>query len=187
MASRNDSNPPQAQRSAFKETKLSTKPGAPLKRLASTIYLYLKPKTFRSPSEHILFTEVVSILDLMSDNEKASMLITRTSRNRSRPLTPTPKEIKDFTSMRSAFLNGIKRKAPLEELQPRKDRSRTCSPAADTPTFEKTPPRHTPNEDTQIPPTTLRMEPRTPEVEDYPQVNDELLGAHAAYSLRQQQ
>ncbi|KAF8458634.1 hypothetical protein BGX38DRAFT_1326124 [Terfezia claveryi] len=106
MASRTDSNTLPVFQKAPKVTKLPTKPGSLLKRLACLIYLYLKPKDNRSPSEHILFMEVMSIIDLMTENEKASMLIPRTTRNRVRPITPTPKEIQDFNSMRSTFCGG---------------------------------------------------------------------------------
>ncbi|RPB24677.1 hypothetical protein L211DRAFT_848522 [Terfezia boudieri ATCC MYA-4762] len=133
MASRTDSNSLSAPKGVSKAAKPSTKLGLPLKRLAS--YLYLKLRAFRSPSEYVLFMEVISILDLIPDSEKASLLVPRTTRNRTRPITPTSKEIQDFNTMRSVFLNGVKRKASSirKILQPQKSCSHTGSPFSDMP------------------------------------------------------
>jgi len=69
----------------------------------------------------------MSILDIIPESEKATLLTSRTTRGRSRPITPTPGQISDFAAMRSNFLNSIRRQAPPSPLEdrPRKSPSRT--------------------------------------------------------------
>ena len=80
-------------------------PGAALKRSAAHLYQYLKPKTRRSDSEHLLFTKVISIMELISATEKASLLTSRETRGRKKPTTSTSREISEFERMRDLFFN----------------------------------------------------------------------------------
>ena len=54
-------------------SKKSATPGAALKRYAALIYKFLKPKASRLDSEHLLFTRVTSIMELIPPTEKAAL------------------------------------------------------------------------------------------------------------------
>ena len=93
--------------------------GAALARSAALIYKFLKPKTARSDSEHLLFTKVISVIKLIPPTEKAALLAERETQATKKPLTPTPREVEEFEKLRNTFFNRSPRQL-----------SRTPSPLA---------------------------------------------------------
>lgn len=94
------------------------------------IYQYLKTRTNRSRSEHILFSEMVIIIDWLNPTERAALMATRETKSRQKPDPPSSKEIAEFTEMREAFLNkSPKRLPPTTDADPPHPK-RNCIPSA---------------------------------------------------------
>ena len=111
-------------------------PGAALKRLAAHLYRFLKPKTCRSNSEHLLFTKVISIMELINKTEMTALLSTRETRAKKGPPTPTSTDIADFKRMRDLLFNRSPQYLtnmevavrPMMEMTTVQDRASTSPP-----------------------------------------------------------
>jgi len=104
MASRTDSDSTCAHTLGENRT-----PSKRLKDVSALIYNYVKPIpiALRPASDSLLFSQIMSIIDTMTETEKATYLkSTRNTRSGAGPPIPTSKQVADFTRWREAFLNG---------------------------------------------------------------------------------
>jgi len=136
------------------------------------IYQYLKWRTNRSPSEHILFSKIMAIIDQLNPTKRATLMATREMRSGQKPDPPFPKKIAEFMGIRETFLNkSLERLLPTSAEPPQPKRN--CippTPILSTDSVGDTPPQRKVKVDLEVIPDKRSVEGSQIEDQESPRI-----------------